>query len=190
MSRGARRRQGEYRIIAGEWRGSRIPIPDRPGLRPTPDRVRETLFNWLAPLLPGSRCLDLFAGAGALGLEAASRGAAQVVMVDSARAVLLQLEASTARLGASAVELVQADALAFLRGTPARFDIVFLDPPYETGLLGPVLPRLADGWTADGAVVYLEHAASEPPPTLPAGWAYRRSKRTSQVGYHMVQCAP
>ncbi len=183
------RQAGNYRIIAGDWRGSRIPILDHTGLRPTPDRVRETLFNWLAPSLPGARCLDLFAGAGALGLEAASRGAAQVVMVDSARAVVLQLQETLLRLSASTVELVQSDAQVFLHGNATPFDVVFLDPPYDSDLLEPVLQLLAPNWVASGGLLYLEHSIREEPPRLPGSWEYIRGKRTSQVSYHLVHCA-
>ena len=188
MRKGTRHPQGQYRIIAGKWRGRRIPVIDQPGLRPTPDRVRETVFNWLAPLLPGCRCLDLFAGAGALGLEAASRGAAQVVMVDSSRPVVVELRAVVEQLRADTIELVQSDALAFLRGPPEAFDVVFLDPPYAAHLLESTLRQLHEGWLSSDAVLYLEHAVAEAPPELPEGWEYHRSKRTSQVGYHLVQC--
>lgn len=187
MSRALHPPPGNYRIIAGAWRGSRFPILDQPGLRPTPDRVRETLFNWLAPILPGSRCLDLFSGAGALGLEAASRGAARVVMVDSARSVVEQLAANLARLHATTVELVQSDALAFLRGKPEPFDVVFLDPPYSEPLLEPALSLLFAGWVTPDSSIYLEHASQGAPPGLPEGWEYHRSKRTHQVSYHLVR---
>lgn len=178
---------GSYRIIAGEWRGRRLPIPDRPGLRPTPDRVRETLFNWLAPLLPGVRCLDLFAGAGALGFEAASRGAARVTLVDEARAVTESLRTEAQRIGADGVEVVQAEALAFLRGPVTPCDVVFLDPPYAAGLLPDALSLVHErGWVKPGARIYLEHDAHEPPPELPGVWSYLRSKSTRQVAYHLV----
>ncbi len=181
---------GSFRIIAGQWRGRRLPIPDHPGLRPTPDRVRETLFNWLAPVLPGARCLDLFAGAGALGFEAASRGAARVTLVDQVHAVTESLRAAAQRVGASNVEVVQAEALAFLRGSATPYDIVFLDPPYAAGLLPGALDLVHAGpWVAPGGRLYLEHDADEQAPELPGAWRYLRSKRTRQVGYHLIEAA-
>src|SRR5690606_15336453 len=122
---------GRIRIIGGTLRGSRLDVPDRPGLRPTADRVRETLFNWLQPVLPGARCLDAFAGTGALGLEAASRGAASVLALERDPALATALRAAVQRLGATTVEVHAADALAWLARPPdRRFDIVFLDPPF------------------------------------------------------------
>ncbi|GAB4345694.1 MAG: 16S rRNA (guanine(966)-N(2))-methyltransferase RsmD [Gammaproteobacteria bacterium] len=187
MPRAGKRPPGHFRIIAGRWRGRKIPILDQPGLRPTPDRVRETLFNWLAPTLPGSDCLDLFAGAGALGLEAASRGAARVVMVDHSRSAIEQLAVNVARLEADSAELVLSDALAYLRGAPQPFDVVFLDPPYGVPLLEPALALLVERWVTPESRIYIEHAVEREPPELPEGWIYRRSKRTRQVGYHLVQ---
>ncbi|KAA3627041.1 MAG: 16S rRNA (guanine(966)-N(2))-methyltransferase RsmD [Proteobacteria bacterium] len=179
---------GNYRIIAGEWRGRRLPIPDLPGLRPTPDRVRETLFNWLAPTLPGARCLDLFAGAGALGFEAASRGAGHVMLVDRERAVTELLRQEAVRLNAANVEIAQSEVLAFLRDTAEPCDIVFLDPPYAAQLLPATLALLHEGaWVKTGGWVYIEHDAREKPPELPIGWRYHRSKRAAQVGYHLVE---
>lgn len=184
----ARARPGSYRIIAGEWRGRRLTIPDLPGLRPTPDRVRETLFNWLAPTLPGACCLDLFAGAGALGFEAASRGAREVTLVDADRGVTESLKREAARLAATNVQIVRADAREFLRGNAKPWDVVFLDPPYSAHLLPDMLALLRESTgVASGAWVYLEHDAREQPPELPAGWRYHRSKRAAQVGYHLVE---
>jgi len=127
---------GRLRIIAGRWRGRRLTVPALPGLRPTPDRVRETLFNWLGPRVEGARCLDLFAGTGALGFEAASRGAAQVVMVEQASRAVAQLRSHAAALLADVVEVVDREALSWLGGRFRRFDIVFLDPPFGRGLVG------------------------------------------------------
>lgn len=181
-------RPGSYRIIAGAWRGRRLPIPELPDLRPTPDRVRETLFNWLAPVLPGACCLDLFAGAGALAFEAASRGAARVIAVDQNRVVTEFLRREVERLGANVIDVVSAEALAFLQGAVTPCDIVFLDPPYAAHLLSPAMASLqAHAWVASGSRVYIEHAAREMPPELPAGWRYHRSKRAAQVSYHLVE---
>ena len=149
------------RIIGGRWRGRRLPVADAPGLRPTPDRVRETLFNWLGPVIAGARCLDLFAGSGALGLEAASRGAGRVVMVESHHALARALREQASRLAADNVEVVHADALEWLAAAPPQtFDIVFLDPPFEQGLIGRALTTLIDRRRLnDGALLYVESEA-------------------------------
>ncbi|MEY2920347.1 MAG: hypothetical protein RL261_1652 [Pseudomonadota bacterium] len=180
----------EVRIIGGEWRGRKLHFPPAAGLRPTPDRVRETLFNWLQFELAGTHCLDLFAGSGALGVEALSRGAAEVLFVErdpvSARAigeVLGQLKCSRGRVD-------QADALAWLeRAPPARpFDVVFLDPPYDAAWLPVLTDKLErGGWLAPGAWIYLEDAAAHGEPTLPPGWTMHRSKRAGDVGYHLAR---
>jgi 16S rRNA (guanine966-N2)-methyltransferase len=177
------------RIIGGRWRGRRLAVPDLPGLRPTPDRVRETLFNWLAADLPGSRCLDLFAGSGALGLEAASRGAGSVLLVDRAARAVAQLQAVVRALGAAGVEVVRGEALAWLASAPGPFDVVFLDPPFGEGLLTPVCARLeALGLVREGGLVYLELEAASPAPALPAGWETLRSGRAGEVQYHLARC--
>ncbi|MBP7608897.1 MAG: 16S rRNA (guanine(966)-N(2))-methyltransferase RsmD [Steroidobacteraceae bacterium] len=181
----------EVRIIGGEWRGRKLHFPPAAGLRPTPDRVRETLFNWLQFELAGARCLDLFAGSGALGIEALSRGAAEAVFVErdagSARAIrdlLAQLRCDRGRVE-------QVDALAWLEPGPRaskHFDIVFLDPPYGEAWL-PVLAEKLErgGWLAPRAWIYLEDAAARGEPPLPAGWALLRSKRAGDVGYHLAR---
>ena len=142
-------RSNEVRLIGGQWKRSKLPVADRPGLRPTPDRVRETLFNWLGQDLAAKSCLDLYAGSGALGFEAASRGAARVVMVERERGAAAALDANREALKAERVEIVRADALEFLRGTYATFDVVFLDPPFADDpwpVLFELLPaRLAAG---------------------------------------------
>jgi 16S rRNA (guanine966-N2)-methyltransferase len=153
---------GQVRIIAGNWRGSRLTVPDLPGLRPTGDRVRETLFNWLAPVLPGARCLDLFAGTGALGLEAASRGAGPVLLVDNNLQAVQAIQASSDRLSGDKVTVVCADSLAWLSQCAVQFDIVFVDPPFDAGVQGQVLASLlANGVLASGARVYVESAAND-----------------------------
>lgn len=178
---------GEFRIIGGTYRSRRLVFPALAGLRPSPDRVRETLFNWLAPVIEGARCLDLFAGSGALGLEALSRGAATCVFVEQAGAAVTALRGHLSTLDATSGEAVQAEVLAWLAGSPRAFDIVFLDPPYAAGLLEPACAALVtNGWLASGARVYLENAATEGAPTLPAGWTLLRSKKAGQVGYHLA----
>ncbi|GAB6044033.1 16S rRNA (guanine(966)-N(2))-methyltransferase RsmD [Endothiovibrio diazotrophicus] len=188
MSRGrGGRAANQLRIIGGRWRGRKLAFPDLPGLRPTGDRVRETLFNWLAPIIEGSRCLDLFAGSGALGLEAASRGAARVVMVDRAVVVVRRLEAHRALLGAEAVEPLAMEAQAFLARPPEPFQVVFLDPPFGAGLLEPSCRALAaGGWLAPGAMVYLECERALGEPRLPEGWRLHRAKQAGEVAYFLA----
>lgn len=177
------------RIIAGRWRGRRIAFPDGDALRPTPDRVRETLFNWLQPVIADARCLDLFAGSGALGFESLSRGARLAVFVERERLSCEQLRATAATLQADAVNIECADALQWLQGrVPTAFDIVFLDPPYASGALSRVCELLATrGWLAPGASIYLEAPADAPLSFLPAAWTVVRSKRAGQVGYHLAR---
>lgn len=145
----------EVRIIGGLWKRSKLPVGDRPGLRPTPDRVRETLFNWLGQDLAGWRCLDAFAGTGALGFEAASRGAAEVVLIERDPALVAQLVASKARLHAEAVRVERADAVQWMARLPAAFDLVLLDPPFDSPLLGPAV-EAAVQITSAGGFVYVE----------------------------------
>ena len=179
---------GAVRIVGGRWRSRRLEFPAAPSLRPTPDRVRETVFNWLVSWLPGARCLDLFAGSGALGFEALSRGAAHAVLVEQESAALAALHANRAKLAADAAEIVASDARDFLKGTVDEpFDIVFLDPPYAGGLLTTSLDLLAArGWVRPGGFVYLEARDGELP-VLPSGWQLVRSKTAGQVGYHLVR---
>jgi 16S rRNA (guanine966-N2)-methyltransferase len=162
-------------------------VPAAPGLRPTPDRVRETLFNWLQGRLAGARCLDLFAGSGALGFEAASRGAAEVVMVERGAQVARHLRAVAAGLPEAPVRVIRADALRFLRdGNGGRFDVVFLDPPYGSGLLERVL-RLLPGALCASARVYAELPTGESLPLLPEGWRVIRSTRAGEVGAYLIE---
>ncbi len=178
---------GHLRIIGGRSRGRRLPIPDQPGLRPTANRVRETLFNWLTPVMPGARCLDLFAGSGALGLEAASRGAGQVVLVERNAAVARQLIANVQTLAAADVEVIATDALTWLAGDPKPFDIVFLDPPFADGLLAPACALLAaHGWLAPGARIYLESADRAGFPPLSDAWELVREGTAGQVRYGLA----
>jgi 16S rRNA (guanine966-N2)-methyltransferase len=177
----------KLRIIGGQWRGVPIPVPDIAEVRPTPDRVRETLFNWLQPFIVGARCLEPFAGSGALGFEALSRGASEVVCVDRNRDIVRHLLATAKRLRAEGFDAVAGDAMTYLRGAPRPFDIVFLDPPYASNVLHEVLPQLTQGWLAPGALIYAEVAADSVLPALPSGWSVHRSKRAGQVGYHLLR---
>ena len=185
-----KQRQGQHnrlRIIGGEWRRRVLDFAPVPGLRPTPDRVRETLFNWLQPTLPGARCLDLFAGSGALGWEAASRGAGRVVLVDRDRRVTRHLARVREQLGASRVEIIEAPAEGFLRGEPQGFDVVFADPPFDSELLASVLPLLrAPGWLVPQARVYAEFDARRSLPALDPAWSVLREGRAGHVGYALL----
>lgn len=174
------RAAGQVRIIGGRWRNTKLSIGDIAGLRPTGDRVRETLFNWLMPALPGARVLDLFAGSGALGLEAVSRGAASAMLVERDAAQAARLREAVTRLQAAAqVTVVQDDALRWLATAPsAAFDIVFLDPPFAAGLLPQVLPALPLHLAA-AAWIYIE--APDAPGDMPAGWVQYRQMRTRET---------
>jgi 16S rRNA (guanine966-N2)-methyltransferase len=171
------------RIVGGRWRSRRLAVAGVAGLRPTPDRVRETLFNWLGQDLDGLACLDLYAGSGALGFEAASRGAARVVMIERDRAALRALQNNRAALDAVQIEIVHADALAWLRAAAGeRYDVVFVDPPYTQRALREVLaalpPRLAPG-----ALVYAE---SDAWPELDDDWRVVRRGRAGRVDYRLL----
>jgi 16S rRNA (guanine966-N2)-methyltransferase len=187
-------RQGgtrELRIIGGAHRGRRLRFPEGVEIRPTPDRVRETLFNWLQPVIHGARCLDLFAGSGALGLEALSRGAARVVFVDASRAAMAAIRATGEQFGVTGAEYVIDDALAFLKAPGGPYDVVFLDPPFDTGLLEAAMKRLAGaGCLATGAFCYVELPRTSPLPTLPPGWQLHRDGKAGEVGYHLLRFSP
>jgi 16S rRNA (guanine966-N2)-methyltransferase len=178
------------RIIGGTWRGRTWRFPDG-DIRPTPDRVRETLFNWLAPTIAGARCLDLFAGSGALGLEALSRGAARAVFVEQATAPARELQHTLTLWGgaqATAAQIRVTDASSYLGGTPEPFDVVFLDPPFAAGLLGQITARLESGqWLAATALIYVECPARAGLPTLPECWTVAKTGRAGEVGYHLLR---
>jgi len=176
--------QGELRIIGGDWRSRKLTFPDSGGVRPTPARTRETLFNWLRFHLAGARCLDLFAGSGALGLEALSRGAAEGVFVDHTPELVKALNSNLGLLQANNARVVRQDTDAFLIGPGESFDIVFIDPPFRQGWLPRLLPKLAsNGWVKPGSWVYLEHESELPTPAVPAGWQLQRQKSAGQVCY-------
>ncbi len=188
-----KRSRGELRIIAGSLRGRRWPVPEVDGLRPTPDRVRETLFNWLAPSIAGRRVLDLFAGSGALGLEALSRGAGEVTLVEQDRNALKRLRETVQRFGLGAVRIEATDALAFLHAQPvgAGWDLVFLDPPFHSALLAPALQLIAQReLLAPQGFCYVELPADAELPEVPASWQPYRSGKAGEVGYHLLHHAP
>nr|WP_132999585.1 16S rRNA (guanine(966)-N(2))-methyltransferase RsmD [Luteimonas arsenica] len=176
---------GSVRIIGGRWRGSKLPVASVPGLRPTSDRARETLFNWLQPMLPGARVLDLFAGSGALGLEALSRGASAALLVERDPALAQSLRETCERLKAGeAATVLRADALELLRAPlHGRFDLVFLDPPFDADAWAPALERLAP-WLADDAWLYLESPAQAPAAPGP-GWRLHRES-ASRDAHHAL----
>ena len=184
----AGRQPGEVRIIGGAWKRSKLPVADRPGLRPTPDRVRETLFNWLGQDLTGWRCLDAFAGSGALGFEAASRGAAEVVLLERDRTLAASLERSRERLQASQLRIATTDAIAWMaRCEPARFELVLLDPPFEANLFEPAL-QAASRLVTPGGWVYLEADRSFDAHALAThALALHRHGRAATVHFHLLR---
>jgi 16S rRNA (guanine966-N2)-methyltransferase len=191
VSRRASASHHRLRIIGGAWRGRRIDFPALPELRPTPDRVRETLFNWLQGYIEGSRCLDLFAGSGALGFEAASRGAVSVVMVDHDPQVVQHLRAQAEKLGATQVEIILADARTYLASSPAPFDMVFLDPPFESAMLLDACHALEEHRALKpNARVYLEASDLIGPQLIPMDWELIKARRAGQVAYHLAMKNP
>lgn len=188
MSRGVQ----EVRIVGGSLRGRKLGFPDIPGLRPTPNRVRETLFNWLAPHIGGMRALDLFAGSGALGIEALSRGASTAVLVESNPAAAKQLRESVIRLGLGNARVESSDAMAYLKramsaGGEGPFDLIFLDPPFDSALQGPALKLIShSGALAPGGFCYVEIPSRTAPAPLPDGWTLHRSGTAGEVGYHLL----
>ncbi|MBF0255084.1 MAG: 16S rRNA (guanine(966)-N(2))-methyltransferase RsmD [Gammaproteobacteria bacterium] len=174
------------RLIGGSHRGRWLSFPDAVGLRPTADRTRETLFNWLQMRIAGARCLDLFAGSGALGFEAASRGAARVLMLEQAPQVMAALRQNRQTLQLEQVELLQTDALNWLQGCRETFDLVFVDPPFAARLLGQLLSLLQARALNPGALVYWEMAATDPTPSWPEGLQSYRDKQAGQVRYGLL----
>lgn len=179
---------GQIRIIGGQWRGRKLPVPDSPGLRPTTDRVRETLFNWLAPDIVDARCLDCFAGSGALGLEALSRYAASATLLEMDRTVARQLQANLATLKASQGTVVNTNTLNFLAQAGQPHTVVFVDPPFRKGLLEDTLRLLEQqGWLAENALIYVESEVENGTPLTPASWSLHREKVAGQVAYRLYR---
>ena len=183
-------RQNEVRIVGGRWKRSKLPVADAPGLRPTPDRVRETLFNWLGQDLTGWRCLDAFAGSGALGFEAASRGAAEVVLIERDRKLVAALNAVKQRLDAVYLRVENADALAWMaRCAPASFELIFIDPPFDASLGEPALGAAARLVVPAGFVYVESGAALEPQAWLAKGLALHRQGRAGAVHFQLLRRA-
>jgi len=179
----------QLRIIGGQWRGRKLTFQPQPGLRPTTDRIRETLFNWLASELHGARCADLFAGSGALGLEALSRGAGHCDFIDQSPQVVEQLRQHLETLQAGSSGHYHAgSALEFLAGASAAYDIVFIDPPFGQALVEPTCAALTQGdLLAPGALVYIEAAVDEETPELPGNWIEHRHKHAGAVAYRLYR---
>jgi len=180
--------RNELRIIGGTWRSRKIRFPDVPGLRPTPDRVRETLFNWLGQDLEGLTCLELFAGSGALSFEAASRGAKRVVLVERSTEACTALNQSCDLLQARMVQIVPMDVKRFLAGSAEPFDLVFLDPPFHQGLVDPCCRLLEEnGWLAPHAYIYIEAEKEKVLGQIPDTWQIHRQKQAGELGYHLYK---
>lgn len=178
--------RGQIRIIGGKWRGRKLTVPSLPHLRPTPDRVRETLFNWLQEVIIGASCLDMYSGTGALGFEALSRGASHVVLVDASQEAVVHLKAVMTVLGASAT-IYRAKAPFELKKPETPFNVVFLDPPFQQNLLMPSIQFLEEkGFLADEAYIYIEAPTLLSEAELPSNWALLKRKKAGQVAYHLV----
>lgn len=181
-------KSSKVRIIAGEWRSRQLPIPEIEGLRPTPDRVRETLFNWLFDRISGACCADLFCGSGALGLEALSRGAKHVTFVDSSHAVVQQMKSNLGVLNAKNADVILKNAVSFLQETPAKpMDVIFLDPPFRKGWLEKIIPLLESGWLTPNALIYIEMEKDSPLPEYPIHWQLYKEKQAGQLIYRLFR---
>ncbi|CAO98324.1 16S rRNA (guanine(966)-N(2))-methyltransferase [Erwinia tasmaniensis] len=177
---------GQIRIIGGQWRGRKLTVPDSAGLRPTTDRVRETLFNWLAADIQQANCLDCFAGSGALGLEALSRHAASATLLELERPVAQQLEKNLAALGAKNARVIHRNTLQFLAQKGEPHHLVFVDPPFRKGLLEQTLTLLENNdWLADGSLIYVESEVENGLPPVPVNWQLHREKIAGQVAYRL-----
>ena len=185
---GSSQRGGKVRIIGGMWRRRMLNLPRVAQVRPTPDRVRETLFNWLAPFIAGTSCLDAFAGSGALGFEAASRGASRVRLLDTSAEVVAHLREQCEAFDAQTISVEHADAVSWLeRPAVESFDAIFIDPPFDAEMIEPTVNAIAgNGWLASGGVVFIEAGARAARPELPVGWAFEREKRAGRVRYYLA----
>ena len=177
---------GQIRLIGGKWRGRKLPVPHSPGLRPTTDRVRETLFNWLAPVIQGARCLDCFAGSGALGIEALSRYAGSATLLEFERPVAQQLTRNLTLLNTPDGQVINVNTLNWLAKSGTPFDVVFLDPPFRQGILQETIALLdRNGWLAEEAWIYIESEVEHGTLPVPANWRLHREKIAGQVAYRL-----
>ncbi|EGA69872.1 hypothetical protein VISI1226_14367 [Vibrio sinaloensis DSM 21326] len=182
---------GFVRIISGLWRGRKLPVHDAEGLRPTTDRVKETLFNWIAQDVPRAKCLDLFAGSGGLGFESASRQAEMVTMIELNPQAFKQLQSNVAALKADNITLVNTDALSYLKQPASPHHVVFIDPPFRQGLLAETIDLLeTNGWLAPDALVYIETEKELQLEGIPAHWHLHREKTAGQVCYRLFERQP
>lgn len=180
--------EGSIRIIAGLWRGRKLPVHDAQGLRPTTDRVKETLFNWIAQDVPRAKCLDLFAGSGGLGFEAASRQAEHVIMLELNPLAHKQLEKNVSSLNTESVQAIHTDCLTYLEQAGTPFDIVFIDPPFRQGLLENCLKLLEqNNWLAENAMIYIETEKELTISGVPENWSLYREKNAGQVSYRLFE---
>ena len=179
---------GSVRIIAGKWRGRKLPVPVVEGLRPTPNRIRETLFNWLQPWIAGADCLDLSAGTGSLCFESLSRGASAAVMVESSHTAANQIRENLKTLNVGNASVLEQSALQYLQGQVQQFDMIFLDPPFKSDLIETCFALIHKrDWLKTGGLLYIEAPAKSKLPELPAGWSLFRSKTGGEVGYHLLR---
>ncbi len=182
---------GQIRIIAGKHRGRKLPVLMAEGLRPTTDRVKETVFNWLMPYIQQAHCLDCFAGSGGLGFEALSRGAAKITLIELNKAAAKQLQQNKQLLKADNLSIINSDALSFLKTSPEKirekFDLVFLDPPFRKQLVEQSAQLLNQGWLAEQALIYIEMEAESNQP-IPNNWQLLKEKIAGQVAYRLYQC--
>nr|WP_108652780.1 16S rRNA (guanine(966)-N(2))-methyltransferase RsmD [Dongshaea marina] len=188
QQKSSQRPAGQIRIIAGRWRGRKLPVANSEGLRPTTDRVKETLFNWLAPHIVDSRCLDLFAGSGSLGFEALSRGADETVFLEKEAKIANILQQNLQQLSADNGKVEQTDSLQYLKNPGQPFGIVFIDPPFRKDLLSECCELLEQNhWLAEGALIYIEREQELCAPRLPQSWELLKDKTAGQVSYQLYQ---
>lgn len=183
---------GQIRIIGGKWRGRKLPVLDSQGLRPTTDRVKETLFNWLMPVIQEARCLDCFAGSGGLGIEALSRYAQETTFIEYERVVAQQIKANLTLLNAENGHVINESALSWLAKEGTPYQVVFLDPPFHKGMLSETIKLLENnGWLAENSYIYIEEEIKADTDTLPANWTLHREKVAGQVAYRLyIRCLP
>ena len=180
-------KSSQLRIIAGLWRGRKITFIDQQDLRPTPDRVRETVFNWLQSDVPNAVCLDLFAGSGALGFESASRGASQVVLVDNSSQACKQIQENINHLQSEVIRVIMSDSVRFLEENTTKYDLVFLDPPYKSDVLAQIIMSLEQKkCLSEHAKIYLEQDVKQDVPKLPENWRVLKNKTAGQVSYYLI----